>query len=80
MKPASLPRPDLLERGVHVAPYTERGRPVVIAVNSSGDQVAAVTIADPEHADHVVERVWQILDVVDPPTPMPAWPRLELVR
>lgn len=65
---------ELAPRGVYWARYTKNGKPIVYAVNSSGDVVRRYVVQLPTRAELAVAALWEYLDVVDPK------PQLKLVK
>jgi hypothetical protein len=64
-KYVSVPKP---ERGVYWAMATKKGRPMVFAVDSAGDEVLRLILKDDTwaRAEAAIEQLWRHLDMVDP--------------
>lgn len=60
--------PPLVERGVYWAMATKKGKPMVFAVDSHGDEVRRLVLQDDSwaRAEAAIEHLWNHLDVVDP--------------
>lgn len=62
-----LPHPEPVHRGVHIAPWTDQGRRIAVAVDRFGRRVAKAIIEDPDEAVAVIRHLWAMLDDADPP-------------
>lgn len=62
------------ERGVYWAPRQYRGRPLLYAVDSHGDEIKRLVILEGINEDAAIEWMWCVLDAIDPVV------KLELVR
>jgi hypothetical protein len=59
-------------RGVYWARYTKNGRPILYAVDSRGELVRMLTLADDGEcrAGTAIELLWNQLDAADPLAPL----------
>jgi len=75
MSATSYPPPP---RGVWIMPFKDaQGQPLAAAITSDGRLLATVPVPDPYAVPAVELALWDVLDRADP---LPARPRLELIR
>lgn len=62
-----------MERGVYWAVATKGGRPQAFSVDSSGNEVERLILANDSwsHAEQIIEYLWHRLDRIDPVAPRP---------
>jgi hypothetical protein len=70
------------ERGVYWALGTKGGKPSVFAIDSKGEEIERLELKNDswEHAEAVIEYLWQMLDMRNPQAELVSRPPLVLVK